>query len=156
MPMKQWHEIPAVFRKNTVLSCAAAIGSLLITVTVFFAAGDRSFLYLGLMLFLLSILKTLDLVITIVTDRYERVVGICSSIDPPLFSQNAQICITLTSGITIILSVGRRHRFQRDRAYVLYFKAGTPLAEGSSLWLQRAQADALLAYEEFDLENYEE
>ncbi len=153
MPMKQWHTIPAVFRRNAALSCGAAIGSLLITVTVFFTAGDRILLYLGLVLFLMAVLKTFALMVTILTGSYETVTGICSSIDPALFSQNTQVHIMLTTGSSLTLTVNRRHHFKKEQAYLLYFKKGTPLEEPNSLWMQKAQTDALLAYEETDLES---
>ncbi len=154
--MKQWHIIPAVFRRNVLISCAAAIGSLLITVTVFFTAGDRILLYLGLVLFLLAILKTMALIGAILTGSYETVMGICSTIEPVLFSQNTRIHITLTTGSTLTLIMCRRHSFKPEQAYLLYFKKGTPLEKPDSLWMQKAQTDALLAYEETNLENYGE
>lgn len=155
MPMNQWHTIPAVFRRNAVLSCAAAIGSLLITVTVFFTAGDRILLYLGLVLFLLVILKTFALMVTILTGSYETVTGICSGIDPALFSQNTQVHITLTTGSSLTLTMNHRHRFKKEQAYLLYFKKDTPLDAPDSPWMQKAQTDALLAYEEAELEGCE-
>lgn len=151
--MKQWHTIPAVFRRNMTLSCAAAIGSLLITVTVFFVSGDCTLLYLGLLLFLLGISKTLCLARTVLTGSYQTVVGICSSIDPSVFSRNACIHITLINGTSLTLPMNLRHRFQTDHTYCLYFRKGTPIDGSNNVWLQKIQADGLIAYEETDSEN---
>ncbi len=154
--MKQWHEIPAVFKKNILLSFTTAIGSLLITVTVFFVTGDRILLYLGLLLFLLCILKTVGLVITVFNNRYEVALGICGSIESPMFFQNIRIHITLTTGNILTLTLNRRHHFRKEEAYLLYFKKGTPLETPGSLWMQKAQTDALLAYEQIETEKLEE
>ncbi len=59
----------------------------------------------------------------------------------------------LTTGSSLTLTVNRRHHFKKEQAYLLYFKKGTPLEELGSLWLQKAQTDALLAYEETDLDS---
>ncbi len=151
-PMKQWLEIPTVFRKNIAFTCAAAISSLLITVIVFFTTDDHNLLCLGLVCFLLGISKTLGFMRTVLTGSYETVVGICGSIDSPVFSRNVRIHITLTNGIALTLPMNLRHRFQTDHTYCLYFRKGTPIEESSSVWLQRVQADGLMAYEEFDTE----
>ncbi len=150
MPMEPWHELPGVFRRNILTSSATAIGSGMVTVTVFVTTGDRDFLYLGLVLFLLCIVKTASLVWTICTGRYDKVLGLCTAIDPPIFSKRSRIHITLASGLELTLELEHSHSFQKDRAYLLYFKQGTPLDVGNGLWGKKALADGLLGYEEVE------
>ena len=147
MPMQK-DQIPEIFARSVFLSCMAGIGCALITVIVFFVAGDRTLLLLGGITSLFCIGKGVTLYRTVKQKRYEIIEGICYFADYPMKRPFPKIQLVQGNGQTISLMLDRKQKIIHGHAYRFYFKQGTVPDPKESAWFQTLRTDGIIGIEE--------
>ena len=147
MPMKK-DQIPEIFIHSLFLSCLTGTGCALVTVIMFFVAGDRTLLYLGGIASVLCIGKGIVLYRTVKLKRYEIIEGVCFHADYPMKRPYPRIRIEQPDGQSISLILDRKQQVLHGHAYRFYFKLGAVPDPKEAIWFQSFRSDGIIGIEE--------
>lgn len=149
-------QIPKPLLRKILITPLIGAGCLLLGVSMYLGAGDRTLLLLSGVLFLSCLVKGFFYYRIASRNRYEIVFGTCTRIMPQMFGRLRKIQIMDKDGIETTLQLPKDCRFRIGEQYQFYFTQGHGVLLGPASIRTALTTDSFLGYEVFQTENLPE
>lgn len=140
-------QIPKPLLRKILITPLIGAGCLLLGVSMYLGAGDRTLLLLSGVLFLSCLVKGFFYYRIASRNRYEIVFGTCTRIMPQMFGRLRKIQIMDKDGIETTLQLPKDCRFRIGEQYQFYFTQGNGVLLGPASIRTALTTDSFLGYE---------
>lgn len=140
--------IPKPLLHKIIVTPLIGSGCLILGITMFIGAGDRTLLLLSGVLFLACVWKAFGYYRIAVKEQYEIISGTCVRILPQPIGKFRKVQIMDENGVETTLRLPKQNRFRIGAKYRLYFSTRSNLTLGGEALAAALSTDSFLGYEE--------